>query len=260
MKKNDSFAAMFSMVIIFGIVFYGCKSTPAVAETPKPPVEETPKPLIAETPKPAVEETPEPPVEETPKPLIAETPPAKQFVTKKIIDGIRDKQELTRVQYYIDEKILLSTGSPTRDSRVTDDGKVIITNDRKVEKIELSKGIPVISIDLVPLKINGVEIQCLTVCFESSQEGGEKKEKTLYFRPGMYQDRYPDGYYLVDERGDKIKNGDKISYGDKSYFVSVLSGDGTNWPYLLCDVTIEKIEAPIISTPEGRLVTSGETD
>jgi hypothetical protein len=177
----------------------------------------------------------------------------KELVTQDILHQLGDEQ--LKVQYYIDEEIILST--ETSGSKV--DNGTVIRNNRKVEEIQIPKGTPVVVKKVETLKFytnDGKTVEesdCLRVCLSKDDDSG----KILYFRPGSYKDRYGDGYYLIPYNGksDEIQNkdGGEFYFDGKFYKVSVQTGNGTNWPYLLYDVR-EINEPPNTLTLEGQLV------
>ncbi|GHV87166.1 hypothetical protein AGMMS50255_4620 [Spirochaetia bacterium] len=174
------------------------------------------------------------------------------FFTKVIRDSLDDEQ-IHKVQYYIDEKILLSRELEPGKSPEVSSGTVVFRNGRNVEEILISKKTPGQLMETVKLKFEDeVEIECLGICFESSAKDADK---ILYFRPGPDHYRDANVYYLVYYGG---ING-VIQYGDEFYTVSVLRSflnrSNAAWPYLLGDVVSTKYkENAQRRTVDGRVV------
>jgi hypothetical protein len=138
-------------------------------------------------------------------------------------------EQLKKVQYYVDEDILLSCELNTSEVPVVSSGKVIYTNGKRFEEIFIPKNTPGELITVSRLNFGGTEAECFGICFEASKND---RDKILWFRPGNLRNIYVDGYYLINFGAGE----GEVKYGDKIYNVTITDEDGnisSNWPYLL---------------------------
>jgi hypothetical protein len=148
------------------------------------------------------------------------------LITKSVRDSLMDEQ-LYKVQYYLDEDILLYRELNTSEAPAVSSGKVIYRNGKRLEEILISKKTPGELINISSfIFTDDTEVECLGICFEASNND---LDKILWFKPGKYKRDWPDGYYLIYYGAGTGKE----IYGDKIYSVTITSGSEDAWPYLL---------------------------
>jgi hypothetical protein len=145
--------------------------------------------------------------------------------TKKVRDSLADNQ-LSQVQYYVSESILLSRELNTNEVSEVSSGKVTSRNEIRYEEIIISERTRGELITISRLNFGGIEAECFGICFEASNDD---LDKILWFRPGSLKSGLPDGYYLINNGA----SDGKIKYGDKTYNIKITSGPADSWPYLL---------------------------
>jgi hypothetical protein len=145
------------------------------------------------------------------------------LLKKSIRDSLADEQ-LKKIQYYVNEGILLYRDLSTNDISTVTSGKVTYRNESWHEEIFISEKTPGELIMISRLNFGGIEEECFGICFEASDYD---LDKILWFRPGNYKSGWEDGYYLTNYGA----SAGSIKYGDKIYNVAIGSGD--KWPYLL---------------------------
>jgi len=146
----------------------------------------------------------------------------------KDADDTKDEKLMRKVQYYIDEEILLSREMRKEEPIQVSYGTVRYESGRRIIEVLISKETRGELIYIQEFELDGYMVECLGVCFEKSDAD---LDKILWFRPGKYKNFKDEGYYLVnlDAPDGKYRYGN----GKEDIYDLKITGGGSRWPYLL---------------------------